>query len=130
MCPTTRTGDDSPSQVHLVTVVFRGIVRGRHHHPGISVILAHRVGQQGGGANMGHQQGFSTGCRNHSRRRAGEVGRTMPSVETNHHQEVIPDGCSQGRGQPPSGAANHRRVHPGWSGPHFPAQTGGAERDF
>ena len=130
MRPATGTGDDPPSQVHLITVVFRGIVRGGHHHPGISVILPHCVGQQGGGANMGHQQGFSTGCCNHSRRRAGEVGRTVPTVETYHHQEVIPYSCSQGSGQPPSGAANHRRVHPGWSGTHFPAQTGSAERDF
>ncbi len=120
------------AQIHLVTVVLRGIVAGSHHHAAVAIEGPHGESQQRGGQRGRHQEGFNPGGGEDGRRFLGKDVRVIAGV-------IADDGAWPGPGrslthhiyqesrQAGGDAAHHHAVHPVRPGSQGGAEACGAE---
>ena len=115
--------------VHLVAVIFLGVVAGGDVDAGDAVVLPHGKGQLRGGAQGLKQAGGDAVGGHDAGGLPGKDVRVVPAVEAHGHAPgggfgpLLQDDLGKGL----SGVADHMDVHPVQAHTHGAPQTGGAE---
>ena len=115
------------TEVDLVTVVGRRVVRGGDHDSRVAVQRPHGVGGDGSGQLLGQRQRGQARRGEHLERRVHEVGRAVPGVAADDDLGARADRVEQILRHAGGGAGDDCDVHPGLAGGDGAAQTRGAE---
>ena len=125
--PLSRPGDGAPTEIDLVAVIFRRVVRCRDHDRGVSVEHLESVGGHRCRPVVRHHRRATTGGHGDSRGVDSELLRPVASVVADDQVEIVADTLTQVGNQPGRSTDHHCAVHAVWTGTEATTQTRGTE---